>query len=46
MQIRSSSQHNHIFNNKIGIWLSKVVTASGLFTSTFVHVKKHIFVSP
>jgi parallel beta-helix repeat protein len=37
---------NHISNNKIGIWLSKPVTASGLFTNTFVNVIKPIFVSP
>ena len=29
---------NHIFNNKIGIWLSKAVTASGLGTNTFTNV--------
>ena len=29
---------NHVFNNKIGIWLSKVVTASGLGTNTFTNV--------
>ena len=29
---------NHIFNNKIGIWLSKAVTASGLATNTFANV--------
>jgi hypothetical protein len=29
---------NHIFNNAIGIWLSKVVTASGLKTNTFTNV--------
>ena len=29
---------NHIYNNKIGIWLSKAVTASGLATNTFAHV--------
>jgi hypothetical protein len=29
---------NHIFNNKIGIWLSKAVTASGLGTNTFSNV--------
>jgi nitrous oxidase accessory protein NosD len=30
--------HNHIFNNSIGIWLSKVVTAAGLRTNVFTHV--------
>ena len=30
---------NHIFNNHFGIWLSKPVTASGLRTNTFTHVK-------
>jgi hypothetical protein len=30
--------HNHIFNNAIGIWLSKPVTAAGLKTNTFTHV--------
>jgi hypothetical protein len=30
--------HNHIFNNLIGIWLSKVVMASGLRTNVFTHV--------
>ena len=29
---------NHISNNKIGIWLSKAVTASGLGTNTFTNV--------
>ncbi len=29
---------NHIFNNAIGIWLSKDVTASGLGTNTFSKV--------
>jgi hypothetical protein len=29
---------NHIFNNTIGIWLSKVVTAAGLRTNVFTHV--------
>ena len=29
---------NHIFDNKIGIWLSKAVTASGLATNTFANV--------
>ena len=30
--------HNLIFNNYIGIWLSKPVTAHGLRTNVFVHV--------
>ena len=30
--------HNHIFDNFIGIWLSKPVTAFGLRTNTFSHV--------
>lgn len=30
--------HNHIFNNHIGIWLSKAVTAIGLRTNKFTHV--------
>ena len=30
--------HNHIFNNDIGIWLSKVVAASGLATNKFINV--------
>jgi hypothetical protein len=29
---------NHISNNKVGIWLSKPVTASGLFTNSFSNV--------
>lgn len=29
---------NHVFNDKIGIWLSKAVTASGLGTNTFTNV--------
>jgi hypothetical protein len=29
---------NHISNDAIGIWLSKPVTATGLFTNTFTHV--------
>jgi nitrous oxidase accessory protein NosD len=31
--------HNRIFDNKIGIWLSKPVTAFGLGTNSFHHVK-------
>ena len=30
--------HNHIFDNSIGIWLSNVVTATGLWTNWFTHV--------
>lgn len=30
--------HNHISNNKIGIWLSKPVTVVGLKTNSFVNV--------
>jgi nitrous oxidase accessory protein NosD len=33
---------NLIFNNKIGIWLSKPVTAHRLRTNRFSHVKTHI----
>jgi Protein of unknown function (DUF1565) len=29
---------NHVFNDKIGIWLSKAVTASGLGSNTFANV--------
>jgi hypothetical protein len=29
---------NHVFNDTIGIWLSKAVTASGLGTNTFTNV--------
>ncbi len=34
--------HNHIFNNTIGIWLSKVVTAAGLRTNTFTNVTTRV----
>jgi nitrous oxidase accessory protein NosD len=34
--------HNIIFDNAIGIWLSKVVTATGLRTNLFFNVRKHI----
>jgi Protein of unknown function (DUF1565) len=37
---------NHIFDNTIGIWLSKVVSASRLRTNTFRNVNIPIFVSP
>ena len=33
---------NHIHNNKIGIWLSKAVTAAGLHTNVFTNVKTPI----
>ncbi len=33
---------NRIFRNAIGIWLSKPVTAHGLRSNTFRHVKTHI----
>jgi hypothetical protein len=33
---------NHIFNNAIGIWLSKAVTAAGLKTNTFTNVTTSI----
>ena len=34
--------HNHIFNNKVGIWLSQPVRAFGLGTNSFHHVKTPI----
>lgn len=34
--------HNHIFKNKIGIWLSKPVKASGLSTNSFSQVTIHV----
>jgi len=34
--------HNHIFNNDIGIWLSKAVKAAGLRTNKFTHVKTRV----
>jgi hypothetical protein len=36
---------NHIFDNSIGIWLSKVVTAAGLRTNRFTDVTTPVFVS-
>jgi hypothetical protein len=33
---------NHIFDNKIGIWLSKPVKAFGLRTNSFHHVRTPI----
>jgi hypothetical protein len=35
--------HNHISNNSIGIWLSKVVKASGLKTNVFHNVTTPVF---
>jgi hypothetical protein len=37
--VRTVIAHNRIFDNKIGIWLSKPVTAFGLGTNSFHHVK-------
>jgi hypothetical protein len=37
--VRVSITHNHIFNDSIGIWLSKAVTASGLRANVFTKVK-------
>jgi len=37
--------HNHIFDNTIGVWLSKVVNASGLGTNTFTNVTIPVFIS-
>ncbi|HET6186756.1 MAG TPA: NosD domain-containing protein [Trebonia sp.] len=34
--------HNHIFDNVVGVWLSKPVTALGLRTNKFSHVIIHI----
>jgi hypothetical protein len=34
--------HNHIFNNKVGIWLSQPVRAFGLGTNSFRNVKTPI----
>jgi hypothetical protein len=36
--VRTVIAHNHIFDNKIGIWLSKPVKAFGLRTNSFHHV--------
>lgn len=38
-RVRVTIARNHIANNKIGIWLSKTVTAFGLGTNTFFNVK-------
>jgi nitrous oxidase accessory protein NosD len=40
--VRTVIAHNHIFDNSIGIWLSKPVKASGLRTNSFHHVKTPI----
>ena len=37
-RVRTVIAHNHIFDNKIGIWLSKPVKAFGLRTNSFHHV--------
>jgi hypothetical protein len=37
-RVRTVIAHNHIFDNKIGIWLSKPVKAFGLGTNSFHHV--------
>lgn len=36
--VKTRIAHNKIFNNEIGIWLSAVVTASGLRTNRFFNV--------
>ena len=36
--VKVTIARNHIFDNSIGIWLSKVVSASGLRTNTFAKV--------
>ena len=36
--VRTVIAHNHIFDNKIGIWLSKPVKAFGLGSNSFRHV--------
>ena len=38
IKVRTVIAHNHIFDNKIGIWLSKPVKAFGLGTNSFHHV--------
>jgi hypothetical protein len=40
--VRVVIAHNHIFDNKIGIWLSKPVKAFGLGTNSFHHVRTPI----
>jgi Right handed beta helix region len=45
-RVTTTIAFNHIFNNKIGIWLSgKFVRASGLRTNTFVNVVTRVFFS-
>jgi hypothetical protein len=41
-RVRTVIAHNHIFDNKIGIWLSKPVKAFGLGTNSFHHVSTPI----
>ena len=41
--VRTVIAHNHIFDNKIGIWLSKPVKAFGLGTNFFHHVTTPIW---
>ena len=41
-RVRTVIAHHHIFDNKIGIWLSKPVKAFGLGTNSFHHVKTPI----
>ena len=41
-RVRTVIAHNHIFDNKIGIWLSKPVKAFGLGTNSFHHVRTPI----
>jgi hypothetical protein len=38
-RVRTVIAHNRIFDNKIGIWLSKPVKAFGLGTNSFHNVK-------
>jgi hypothetical protein len=40
--VRTVIAHNHIFDNKIGIWLSKPVQAFGLGTNSFHNVTRPI----
>ncbi len=40
--VRTVIAHNHIFDNKIGIWLSKPVRAFGLGTNSFHHVRRPV----
>ena len=41
-KVKVTIAFNHIFDNAIGIWLSKVVHAAGLRTNTFTNVAKPI----